>query len=183
MAADVRYIPALREWHADVTAYRDTLLDAMAGVEMEIRRAHDWLAQQVAMWRRRLKEYEEDVVKCKAELSARKFPNWEGRMPDTTVQEENLRAAVAKVRHAEDQIERTKKWIARLPRVVEEEYAPSAHRLAALLDGDVPRGLAVLARRAEALELYAGLRAEFAGGAAAAPPPPAPPPQPPEAAP
>lgn len=177
MAADVRFIPALREWHAGVTAYHDTLLDALAAVEMEIRRAHDWLAEQLGLWRRRLKDHEEEVVQCKAELSARKFPNWEGRMPDTTVQEENLRKARARVAHAEDQIERIKKWNNRLPKIVEEEYYPTANRLNNLLEDDVQRGLAILARRAESLELYAGLRSEFAGGAVAPPPPP---PKPPE---
>src|SRR4051812_8557095 len=95
-AADVRSIDALREWYAALTTYGETLAEAQAGVELELRRSFDWLAEQLSLWQRAVRECYDEVVQAKAELSTRKFPDWSGRDPDTTVQEKALRLAKAK---------------------------------------------------------------------------------------
>src|SRR5262249_6084298 len=127
--ADVRSIDAVREWHAALTAYGESLSEAMAGVELELRRAFDWLAEQLDRWKKAIRECEQEVVQAKAELSARKFPGWDGREPDTTVQERELRRAKARLEHAEDQVEKVRAWIGRLPQVIDEVYRGPAHRL------------------------------------------------------
>jgi hypothetical protein len=174
--ADVRSIDAVRDWHAALTAYGANLSEALAGVELEIRRSYDWLHDQLAAWRRVVRDCEEEVVRAKAELAARKFPDWSGREPDTTVQEKALRAAKARLEHAEGQVERVRSWIARLPKLVEEAYTGAARRLASFLEAELPKGLAALDRRIAALESYAGLRPDYAPGPSAssvnAPPPP-----------
>jgi hypothetical protein len=173
--ADVRSIDAVRDWHAALAAYGDNLSEALAGVELEIRRSYDWLHDQLAAWRKAVRECEEEVVQAKAELAARKFPDWSGREPDTTVQEKALRAAKARLEHAEDQVARARSWIARLPKLVEEAYTGPSRRLGAFLEAELPKGLAGLDRRIAALETYAGLRADYAPGPSAtsvnAPPP------------
>ena len=70
MNADVRSIDAVREWHAALTAYGDSLAEAMAGVEMEIRRGSDWLHEQLDLWKRAVRECEQEVTQAKAELSS-----------------------------------------------------------------------------------------------------------------
>src|SRR5436189_2582525 len=103
-AADVRSIDAVREWHAALATYGETLAESLAGVEMEIRRAHDWLGEQLSAWQRAVRDCEEDVTRAKAELSQRKFQTFDGREPDCTVQERSLRRARARLEHAEDQV-------------------------------------------------------------------------------
>src|SRR5688572_3015746 len=114
-AADVRSIDAVREWHAALTGYGENLAEALAGVAMEIRRGHDWLHEQLGRWQHAVRECQEDVTRAKAELATRKFPDWSGREPDTTVQEMALRKARQRLEHAEDQVERVRSWISRLP--------------------------------------------------------------------
>jgi hypothetical protein len=177
MAADVRSIDAVREWHAALTGFGESLSEAMAGVELELRRAGDWLHEQLALWQRAIRECEEEVVQAKAELAARKFPDYSGREPDTTVQERALRKARAKLEHAEDQVAKVRSWIGRLPKMIDEVYRGPAHRLTNFLDADLPKGLAVLNRQIEALESYAGLRADYAPAPAASSVQPAPPPR------
>jgi hypothetical protein len=181
--ADVRSIDAVRDWAAALTTYGETLTEALAGVEMEIRRGFDWLEEQLSLWRRAVRECEQDVTQAKAELAARKFPDASGRMPDTTVQEKALRRARARLEYAEDQVERVRQWIGRLPRVVEEVYRGHAHRLGTFVDIELRKGLAVLDRRLAALESYAGLRPDYAPGpsTAALPTPPQPEPPKPDA--
>jgi hypothetical protein len=162
--ADVRSIDAVREWHAALTGYGETLAEAMAGVELELRRANDWLYEQVGRWQRAIRECEQQVVQAKAELAARKFPDWSGREPDTTVQEKALRQARARLEHAEDQVEKVRAWIGRLPKMIDEVYRGPAHRLVNFLEAELPKGLAVLGQRITALETYAGLRTDYAPG-------------------
>src|SRR5262245_54452305 len=163
-SADVRSIDAVREWHAALTAYGENLSEALAGVEMEIRRGADWLQDQLALWQRAVRQCEQEVVQAKAELAARKFPDWSGREPDTTVQEKALREAKARLEHAEDQVQKVRSWIGRLPKAVDEVYSGPARRLGNFLEVELPKGLAILDRRIAALESYAGLRPDYAPG-------------------
>jgi hypothetical protein len=161
-AADVRSIDTVREWHASLAEYGDGLAEALAGVEMEIRRAFEWLNEQGARWQRAVREREEEVVRAKAELSQRKFPNWDGRMPDCSVQEKALRLARARLEHAEDQVEKCRAWVGKLPKLIDEVYRGASRRLSNFLEVDLRKGLADLGQRLAALESYASLRADYA---------------------
>ena len=175
MSADVRSIAAVSDWRADLTNYADSLSEATAGVDMEIRRAYEWLEEQLALWRRAIRECEDEVVRAKAELAQRKFETWDGRIPDCTVQEKNLRLAKARLEHAQEKVETTRRWIGRLPKMIDEVFTGPSRRLKSMLELDVPNALAELGRRIVALETYATLRPDYAPGpsAGAASPPPA----------
>ncbi|HVL15158.1 MAG TPA: hypothetical protein VM529_21480 [Gemmata sp.] len=181
MAADVRSIDALRDWHAALTGYGEMLAESLAGVEMELRRAREWLEEQRQLWKQAVRDCEEEVTRAKAELSQRKLPRWDGRDPDCTVQEKNLRRAKARLEHAEEQVEKCRHWIAKMPQVVDEVYNGKARRLTNFLEEDLQKGLAALTRRLAALEAYAGLRPDYAPGPAASSVAPAPPDRPPPA--
>ncbi len=64
MSADVRSIAAVIDWRADFISYSESLAEAMAGVDLEIRRAYDWLEEQLALWKRAVRACEEDVVRA-----------------------------------------------------------------------------------------------------------------------
>src|SRR6185312_6102618 len=158
MPADVRSIAAVIDWRADLTNYGDLLSEAMAGVDLELRRAGEWLEEQLARWRRAVRDCEEELVRAKAELSQRKFPTWDGREPDCTVQEKNLRLAKARLEHAEEKVETVRRWIGRLPKLIDEMFTGPSRRLKSMLEADIPNALAELGRRIALLESYAGLR-------------------------
>lgn len=164
MPADVRSIAAVTDWRADLTNYGDSLAEAMAGVDLEIRRAYEWIEEQLALWRRAIRTCEEEVVRAKAELSQRKFPTWDGREADTTVQERNLRLARARLEHAEEKVETCRRWIGRLPKMIDEVFTGPSRRLKSILEAELPGALTELGRRVESLESYAGLRPDYAPG-------------------
>src|SRR5262245_28398253 len=176
--ADVRSIDAVRDWHVALTNYADSLQDAMAGVELEIRRAYDWLDEQLASWRQAVRDGEEDVERAKAELSQRKFKTWDGREPDCTVQEKALRLARARLQHAEEKVETVRHWIGRLPKILDEVYRGFARRLINFMEDELPEGQAELARRLAALEVYAELRPDLGPAAEGSGVGPAPDPRP-----
>jgi hypothetical protein len=164
MSADVRSIAAVVDWRADLTNYGDSLAEAMAGVDLEIRRAQDWLEEQLALWKRAVRDCEEEVTRAKAELAQRKFPTWDGREPDCTVQERALRRARARLEHAEEKVETCRRWIARLPKMIDEMFTGPSRRLKSMLESDLSNALAELSRRITSLESYAGLRPDYAPG-------------------
>jgi hypothetical protein len=171
--ADVQAIDALQDWHNAVALFRDEALDALSSINMEVRRAFDWIAEEAQAWHREAREAEQAVVQAKAELSQRKTPNFDGRIPDTSVQEENLARAKARLRFAEDQVDVCRKWAVRLPKLVSEEYEGPARRLGNFLEADLPVAIAQLGARIEALHRYTQV------APASAPPPPATPEGPP----
>jgi hypothetical protein len=172
MAADVRDIEALREWLAALATYRSDANEALTALRVEINRGVEWVNEQYHHWQRSIRRFDDAVVQAKADLAAKKFPDVNGRMPDTTVEERNLRRAVAKLEHAEEQVRKCRRWLVELPKLVDEVFHGPAQRLANLLDIDVPRGAAVLERRAEAIERYAELRTDYSASAPLPPPPP-----------
>lgn len=171
MAADVRSIAGVTEWRADLINYGDTLAEAMAGVNLEIRRAFDWLDEQQTLWKRAVRDCEDEVTRAKAELSQRNFQTWDGRTPDCTVQEKALRRAKARLEYAEDKVETVRRWIARLPKLIDEAFTGPSRRLNGMLEADLPVATTELGRRIAALESYAGLRADYAPTPSALPTP------------
>jgi|SRR5579883_350982 len=164
MPADVRSIAAVVDWRADLVTYGELLAESMAGVDLEIRRAQDWLEEQLTRWKKAVRDCEEDVTRAKAELSQRKFPTWDGRDPDCTVQEKNLRLARARLEHAEEKVETVRRWIGRLPKMIDEMFTGPSRRLKSMLEADLPNGIAALSLRIASLESYAGLRPDYAPG-------------------
>lgn len=164
MPADVRSIPALREWLAALQVYRSDAQEALFGTAQEIRRAQDWVGEQLQLWRRAARDCEEAVTQAKTELAARRFPGHDGRMPDTTLQERNLRRAQARLEHAEGRARACQAWHARLPKIVEETYSGKAHRLGLFLSDDLEKAGGDLARRIESLERYSEESTRVAGG-------------------
>jgi hypothetical protein len=177
MPADVRAIDALREWLAALATYRSETAEALGGFRLEIGRGTDWVSEQMHLWQRAIRKCEDAVVQAKAELAARQFPDVNGRMPDTTVQERNLKRAKARLEHAHDKVATCRKWLTHLPKVIDEVFSGPANRLANTLEGDVPRGMATLERQIDALERYADLKTDYSaspsiGSTSSAPPPP-----------
>jgi len=161
IGADVREIDSLREWLAAAAVYKVESQESLASIQLEIRRGIDWVGQQLDHWQRSIRDREDAVVQAKAALSAKRFPGPTGRMPDTTVEERNLRRSLARLEHAQEQVAKCKKWLVNLPKIVDETFSGAGHRFALLLEGDVAKGLALLQRQIESLEQYAGTRADF----------------------
>jgi hypothetical protein len=155
--ADVHAIDALEDWHNSLCLFREEAIDALNNIALEVRRAFDWVDEEGKAWHRETREAEQAVVQAKAELNQRKTPDYSGRIPDTSVQEENLARAKARLRFAEDQVEVCHKWAVRLPKMVNEEYEGTARRLMNFLEADLPPAVADLAIRIERLHRYADI--------------------------
>ncbi|MBO0697267.1 MAG: hypothetical protein J2P46_02630 [Zavarzinella sp.] len=152
--ADVQAIDALEDWHNALCLFREEALEALSSIALEARRAFDWIEEEAKAWHREAHEAEEDIVRARAELNQRKTPDFSGRIPDTSLQEENLARAKARLRHAEEQIDVCRHWLAKLPKMISEEYEGTARRLDTFLEMDLPAAIAHLNARIEILHRY-----------------------------
>jgi hypothetical protein len=164
--ADVREIESLRDWLASLAIFREAATMSITGTDQEIRRGFDWIEDQMKLWQRSLKDDDEAVHQAKMELAGRQIPNQDGKYPDTTLQERNLRRAIARRNESEEKIETCRRWLGRLPKAIDETYTGPSRRLQSLLDADVPSAMVDLDRRVAALEAYAGLSRDLAAAPA-----------------
>jgi hypothetical protein len=167
--ADVQAIDALQDWHNALCVFRTEATESLSSIAMEIRRAFDWIEDEERAWKQELRQAEEDLVRAKAELAQRRTPDYSGRIPDTSVQEENLARAKSRARFAEDQIDVCRKWTQKLPKMISEEYEGTARRLSNFLDSDLASAIAKLSVRIDRLHAYTGVQPANAPA-----PPPAP---------
>lgn len=156
--ADVRAIDGLREWLASAAVFKVESEESLASIQLEIRRGIDWVSQQLDRWQRSIRDRDDAVVQAKSALAAKRYPDSNGRMPDTTVEERNLRRANARLEHAQEQVAVCKKWLVNLPKIIDETFTGAGHRFALLLEGEVAKGLGHLHRQIESLDQYAETR-------------------------
>jgi hypothetical protein len=161
-SASVNSLAVLHDWYAALCVFRTEAMESLASISLEIQRADTWLDDQSRSWQQAARDAEEDVVRCKAELANRRQVNFAGRIPDCSVQEENLQEAENQLQYARDQIEVVRSWFHRMPKMIDEDYTGPSRRLMNLLEGDLPRGLAMLKSQIASLEAYLNIRAEQA---------------------
>jgi len=159
-SANVNSLEALHEWHAALCVFRTEALESMSSIVMEINRADSWLDDQLRGWQREQRDAEEEVLRCKNELQNRKFVGFDGRVPDCSVQEGNLRQAKDRLDHAREQTVKVRQWYHKMPKMIDEEYQPGARHLVNFLEAELPRALAMLNAQIDSLQAYLNLRVE-----------------------
>src|SRR5438093_12667835 len=100
-AAQVHSLEKLLDFQSALATYCHHAKEALTSIEMEIRRAQEWLEERLASWHAEVRRLEEDVFKAKQELARRRLIRVGDRPADTTEQEINLAKAQARLEHAE----------------------------------------------------------------------------------
>lgn len=151
--ARVHAVERLAEFEAAVRTYTDKAKSAMSANQMEIRRAYDWLEAQLNLWKAEIRRAEDAVIQAKTELARRRMIKFNDRPPDTTDQEKALRKAQARLAHAEEKRDNTKRWIRQLPDAVE-EYDGQGRPFTDMLEHDMVKMALFLEQKIAALEAY-----------------------------
>lgn len=154
--AKVEAIDALRDVRDDLVAFGEGGRAALVAVDMEIRRAVDWVERdRPAHWRQEIKRADLATAEARSSLHRKNLQRTSGYSPDTTVETEALRHAKARRDHAERQLEKTRRWVPVLQHAIA-EYHGRSRPLADAVGPDLERSLAVLDRMVMALEGYVG---------------------------
>lgn len=153
-SASVRSIDAIRDWKEALCVFKADAAEALCANDMEIRRFYDWLDEQTRYWQNEVRRREDLVVQARNDLVRKKMMvTPAGREPDTTEEQKALRKAQMLLQHAEAKVQQARKLAPVIHRAVEEYQAP-ARRLGGILDGELPRGLALLDAKLAALNAY-----------------------------
>src|SRR5437870_13272769 len=99
-----------------VANFREALLefgasaqDALGAVDMQVRRAVDWLSDQTKFWQVQIRKCQEEVLRARMELEQRKMENRDGKGRGSSEQEKNLRKAQEKLKYAEERLANCKR--------------------------------------------------------------------------
>jgi hypothetical protein len=132
--------------------------EVLCEVDADIRRTEEWLEQQLHAWKDEVRRCEDEVFQAKQELARRRMMKVGDRPLDTTEQEKALLLARRRLEYAEEQVERTQKWLRDLPHAVT-DYRGRGRQLSAFVEADLPRACALLERKLASLAAYLAVEA------------------------
>ena len=158
-AANVTSVDALKDFREGLASFVDEARNALVAVQMENRRALDWLQNhQRLYWNEELKRRRERHSMAMTELHRKKLQAHQGSTVHDTDQKEAVRVALAKLREAEAKVEIVKRWGPPLNHAID-EYLGLARPLDDMLNGDVLHAIGLLERMIASLEDYLRLTA------------------------
>ena len=155
--AKVTSIDVVEQFAAALNCFGEDAKTSLDGVEMEIRRAMNWIQkEQKDYWTQRIRRGWDEVNIARKELE-RKMMFYPGDdRPSCHDERLALEAAKRRLRLAQEKIEAVKRWSHRVQREVN-EYIGAVQQLRRWMEFDLPQGLADLGRMARALEDYVAL--------------------------
>jgi hypothetical protein len=153
-SARVQSVEAIRSFRAALVEFGEEVQQALGAVDMQIRRALDWLQHDRLMyWQREIKRGHQAIMQARSDLHRKNLSRATGNVPDVSVEKEALRLAQHRLREAEQKVERVRKWVPAFQHAVA-EYQGQARPLGDMMSGDLARSLALLDRMLSALDAY-----------------------------
>ncbi|MGD0383631.1 MAG: hypothetical protein ABSA77_08930 [Thermoguttaceae bacterium] len=156
--ARVKSIDALQAVSAALECFHDDAASALDDLEMEIRRALQWIGQDCRQyWNEELRRSRDGVTEARLQLeNARMFRRIAEEHSSFVEEKKALERAKRRQQIAETKVEAIPHWAVRIERAVN-EYRGSRSQFANWLDADFPRAVAALSRMISDLETYVRL--------------------------
>jgi hypothetical protein len=156
-SAKVTSIDVIEHFAAALNSFGEDAKTALDGIDMEVRRALNWIQrEQKDYWTQRIRKGWDEVNIARKELE-RKMMFYPGDdRPSCHDERLALEKAKRRLQIAQEKVEAVKRWSHRADREVN-EYIGAVQQLKRWMDFDLPQGQADLARMARALEDYVAL--------------------------
>ncbi len=155
--ARVHSIEAIRTFRDSLALFIEDARHALDATEMEIRRATNWLNQDMFQyWRAEIKRRNEEVSSARVALHRKQMMKMSSATAYDTEEKEALQKAIRRLREAEMKAEMVKRWIPNWQHAVA-EYQGSGRPLGDTLSGDLAKALVLLQRMTEALDAYVSM--------------------------
>ena len=168
-AARVISIDVLERMVAALRVFEEEAAKALTDLDMEVRRAEQWVGEeQRDYWRNQVRRGEDQVAEARIALErARMFTTLPGERRSCVDEKKALDRAKRRLELSHEKVEAVRRWTHLLDRELL-EYRGFIAQLASWLQVDLPRAVAVLKRMERALEQYVLMQSSVA---APAPPP------------
>jgi len=153
--ASVKSIDTLQAMSAAVECFHDEASNALDDLEMEIRRALQWIGQDCRQyWKQEVRQARDGVTEAQLQLQHTMMFRRIAEEHSSCVEEKKaLARAKRRLEIAERKLEAIPHWNVAIERAVN-EYRASRSQFVGWLEGDYPRAVAVLGRMISALETY-----------------------------
>lgn len=117
--------------------------------------ALQWIEHDApAYWRDQVRRCFNEVARARASLDTAKMKGVAGSRPACIEEQNNLRKAQERLRHAHEMLDVVRKWAQRVSRAID-DYRGRIMAFRYTVDADLPRTIAMLGRSADALSQYA----------------------------
>ena len=154
--ARVTDVAVLDDFRIALADFTLSVRQALTDLQLEIRRAMDWISvDRAAHWQAEARRSSDLVARAKDELAHSKtFKRMDDYTPSCVEEKKAVDMAKRRLEHAEQKVEAVRHW-SRAAQVAVDEFQGPVQQLLAMLDGDIPRAIALLERMSRALEDYA----------------------------
>ena len=153
-SANVSSLDVLRHLRSALIGFGEECGQSIVGLDMELRRGLQFLLdEQPKFWNGEERRLHDRVLEARQELSRARGMGLKGETPSCSEQKHALERAIAQLRHAEDKAKVTKHW----GRIIEHEareFQGRSNQLSSMLEGELPKAIALLDRAIAALEGY-----------------------------
>jgi exonuclease VII large subunit len=166
--AKVRSIDAVGTFSAALKNFEEEATGALTSLDMEVRRAMEWIHQErKEYWKHQVRLRQDKVAEARGDLERCLTYRSTDEEPSCHDEKIALEKARRRLRVAEEKVQIVRHWGRVLDHEVH-EFRGSINQLAHWLQVDHPQSVAALERMMSALSAYVGLessvQAEFGGG-------------------
>jgi predicted phage gp36 major capsid-like protein len=159
--AKLTTIDAVPEMSAAIEQFRAEAMAALEELEMEIRRAVEWIQHdRLDHWNREIHRgwdrISESRVQLQQAMTSRRIGNDD---PSCIDEKKAVERAKRRLDQAQEKLEATKHWARTIERAVN-EYIGSRTALATWIDCEAPKAVSALQRIADQLEKYLAIQPE-----------------------
>lgn len=164
-SANVTSIDAVRAFRAALVKFEDNARDGLTGLELEIRRAVNWIeVDRRRYWPNQVKQASEEFAQARNALERCQLKYGSEEAPSCYEQKKNYERAKQRLRYCEDQVRKVKQWT----QIIRQELTQFDGQMAQMtmcVDTDLPRAIAAISNMIAALERYAGATGTAGPGA------------------
>lgn len=155
MPAHVRDIDAIREFRAALVRFSEELAGTLDALRIELQRIAAWIEQDRPFyWTGQVRRAFDKVAETRTALTTCQMRTVAGRHPSCIEEKVACEKAKHRLQHCQQQVERVKRWEHKLAHD-SDEFRGRLAGLQRLLEGDIPRMLALLEKISTILESYA----------------------------
>lgn len=156
--ARVKSIDVLQTFSAALDCFRAETTTALDDLDMEIRRALEWIGQDCRQfWTHELRRSRDGLTEARIQLQrAMTYRRMAGEQSSCLEEKKAVTRAQRRVETAETKLAAIPHWIVTIERAIN-EYRAQRSQFANWLESDYPRAVASLGRMSSALETYVQL--------------------------
>ncbi|MDP6445973.1 MAG: hypothetical protein QGG36_06795 [Pirellulaceae bacterium] len=162
-SANVNSIEVIRKFRAAMIEYDEDIRDALTMLQLEVRRAQDWIENDRALyWPEQVRNAGNAVVEARNALERCELELRPEEKRSCIDEKRKLERAKRRMRLCEEKVRVAKSWRIKFKQELD-EFVASITKTSSFLEFDLPRAIALLERMSKALDRYTAAQAPPTG--------------------